>query len=252
MKKTTLVFLCVCMLLIPSSLCRAETAISEGNSLQQYRTDTPLEVEAEIPRVSLSNNGVSHKWEGDGFDSPEDAVKAYLDGLRDKDLSLMISTFAIYKYDLEAYLNTIPLYSPGVTNLYTMANEFAASLNIKNRRGRVANSIKNYYLFLCDSYPSQSVIVLSEDISEFLSQFNNNLNKPKFHTINIVGFIPMEMPTERDQELLEKMAKAYGADELIEHATAVFNLDGREIMLNYGAAKYGSKWYLIDVSQMKR
>ena len=75
--------------------------------------DVPFYATAADAATALSEN----KTEGDGFDSPEDAAKAYLEGLRDLDIPRMMSAFAVESYvenfNFEALLNMLRVYMTG-------------------------------------------------------------------------------------------------------------------------------------------
>jgi len=203
----------------------------------------------------MTAHGQDQKSEGDGFDSPQDAAIAYLEALRDEDLPRMISTFVIESYvqnfNLEASVSRWLFYSTIMP--MPNANEFVISMNIERRRRVVSDMILRQYLFLCDTDPAfrsgQFHIVRDEaHAGEFVNEFNKNLNKPTLHTIEIIGFIPLEIFSnvyvpEEHQSHMEQTAESLGANQ-VESCVAAFRLDGNEYLLCFDAVKYGDKWYL--------
>ena len=187
-----------------------------------------------------------------GFDTPEAAIRAYLEGLRDSDLDRMISAFAVERsvinYSFEATLERLQIYTAmmGMPN----ANEFATAMNIERRRANVVDMIIEQYLFLC--FPELDITEYQslEDASTFVNQFTEALNAPEFQTLELLGFIPPEVldvreqyVSEANQENLAHMAERLGADQL-ESRAAVFELDGNTYLLFFEVIAYGSEWYI--------
>gem|GEM_PF-1352775 len=222
-------------------------------SLTQEKEGSESDPAASPAKTSVSGIDVSRKLEGDGFDSPEDAVKAYLEGLRDGDLNRMISAYAIESYvaniNFEAILNVMRFFMHGLASP-PKANEFVTSLNVEKRRGQVANEILKNYFYLCDPGFDQNRFQSMKDetqASEFVDRLNKSLNK-SFQTIQIVEFA---LPTEANPRMLEPLTKARGAERLIDQATAVINFGGNEFILDCGVVKYGGKWFLDYVREKR-
>jgi hypothetical protein len=92
---------------------------------------------------SSSNTDLSVRDEADmGFDTPEDAVWEYVDGLKNADLDRMIGAFAIETYienaSLEKSLERVRAYLFFSSDInMPNSNEFVTALNIENRRKSV-------------------------------------------------------------------------------------------------------------------
>ena len=202
--------------------------------------------------------GVALKAEGAGFDSPEGAARAYLEGLRDSELRRMISAFAIESYvenyDFEAQLNRMKSYHPGQEVKLPNANEFVTALNVEGRRSRVNDMILGHHFSLCISGLDRSKAQALKDETDargFVAQLNANLNAPKFSTLKILGFIPPEAfpsvySTPRNLEVMARMAIISGAKSLVSRV-AVFTLDGNEYVFCFDAINYGGKWYISSL-----
>ena len=221
-------------------------------SLTQEKGGSESDSTASPAKTSVSGIDFSRKLEGDGFEFPEDALKAYIEGLRDGDFNRVISAFAIESYvenfNFEAYLN-MGFYSHSLASP-PKANEFVASLNVETRRGEVAKEILLIYFLLCDPGFDHNRFPATRDevqASEFVNQLNKSLNK-SFQTIK---FIEFAHPTEANPRMLEPLTKARGAEQLIDRATAVINLGENEFILDCGVVKYGGKWFLDYVREKR-
>ena len=208
-------------------------------------------------KTSVSGIDFSRKLEGSGFNSPEAAVKAYLEGLRDGDLRRMMSAYAIESYvanlNLEAFLTVVRYLNHRQFASPPKANEFVASLSVERRRGQVANEILRCYFYLCDPSFDQNRFQSIKDeaqASEFVDRLNKSLNK-SFHTIQFVKFASPVEPSGAYKRSLEQVTKARGAQQLIDNATAAFNLGGNEFILECGTVKYGGKWFLDYVREKR-
>jgi len=203
-----------------------------------------------------------------GFDSPEDAVIAYLEGLRDSDFGRMLNTFAIGVYvehfDLESFLERLRVYLAHQA-LFPNTNEFITAMNIEMRRGEVAGAIRmQYFALTTQGERVGNLSDLAEEIADqfdlfrpwlieageagnFVQAFSELLNAPELHTLEILGFIPpetVELHThEQNQEIIVRMAEFMGADQLVSRI-AVFELDGIKYMLFVDIASYGGRWFL--------
>lgn len=192
-----------------------------------------------------------------GFNSPEDAVVAYLEGLRDSDLDRMINAFAIEiyieNYDFEAFSNRMRWHSPMQDVRMPNINEFVTAMNIENRRATIIDGIIFQYIFL--SYPefdALSVTFIDEgEESDFVREFSDNLNDLDLSSIEIIGFIPPEALTELyqseiNQNNIANQTGIVGVGELV-NQVAAFELDGNKYLLAVEVGNYNGQWYLLNL-----
>ena len=191
-----------------------------------------------------------------GFDSPEDAVVAYLEGLRDSSFDRMLGAFAVETYvehfNLEAYLERLRVYHLHVAPLPD-ANELTTAMNTEMRRGDVVREIRAQYLILTQSELESTLIPLQIEeggAGDFIREFSGLLNAPELHTLEILGFIPPEniseiYASEQNQENKARNAQFLGADRLVSRI-AVFELDGNKYLLFVEAVSYDDRWYLAQ------
>ena len=187
-----------------------------------------------------------------GFDSPEGAVVAYLEGLRDSNLDRMLNAFGVEAYvrnfDFRADLEWARFYSPANVPMMPNANDFVTNLNIESYRASVIDAIITQYIHI--SFPELEMTRLEDDasIDDFVNQMNSRLDMPEIGTLEILGFLPLEelselIPHERDQSRMDRQARILGADQ-VDGRIVVFEIDGRIYVLFAELVDYGGRWYI--------
>lgn len=197
--------------------------------------------------------------EGEGFDTPEEAVEAYLLALKDADFDGMLSAFAVEAYvdnfDYEAQLNRSHVYNPTYTNFaLPSSNNFMQSVNVEIRRSSITGSILQQYIILREPDLDLSEIVKLEDetaVSEFVAQLNEAFDVSRFSTLEVLGFIPPEDLSDTymidgNQETLQEIANVYGAEQF-ESCTATIQLDSDAYLLCFDVIMYNNKWYIYQM-----
>ena len=92
---------------------------------------------AEPEEESLASGEKNGKirYEGDGFDTPEDAVRYYLEGLRNLDVQQMLGAFAwetrMSRFSVENYYYWLNSYSPTMIPRYLPENEMISTANLE-------------------------------------------------------------------------------------------------------------------------
>lgn len=192
-----------------------------------------------------------------GFNSPEAAVIAYLEGLRDSDLDRMINAFAlevyIENYDFEAFLNRVRAYIPMQEVRMPNTNEFVTAMNIESRRASIIDGITFQYISLSDPDFDVSLPITIEEgeAGAFISHLNDNLDALDLLSLEILGFIPPEALieiylSEANQNILVYQAVVQGVDELV-NCVAVFELDGNRYLLTVEVGNFDGQWYLLQL-----
>ena len=192
-----------------------------------------------------------------GFDTPEEAVIFYLEGLRDSDLNQMLSAFAIEtfveNYDFEELIERVKSYHPAMDVRMPNANEFVESMNVVQRLGTVNVNIISKYLTLTQDMDfvlmMPYIIRDPEEVSGFLLQFERNLDSPDLESIEIIGFIPPESLhefylDEGNQMHIERHAELFGVDE-IANRIVVFQMGRHQYMLFVEVGNYDGQWHLL-------
>ena len=92
--------------------------------------------------------------EGEGADTPEDAVKIYLDGLAANDIDQMLSAFAVESYtenySLAKEVEQLSAYTPAMKNLPPVS-DFSRRINNETRRAQIMEWIRCHYLVITGS-----------------------------------------------------------------------------------------------------
>lgn len=154
---------------------------------------------------------MSQVTEQAGFDSPERAVKAYLEGLRDNDLKRMTDTFS--------------------ENANT-------------------DDIMRQYTILCglDLEAEGPVIFKNQaDVKAFVEKLDNSIKTVDFSSMKLIGFIAPEdleeaYASQKHQENLIKAAQRYGGDKLISCVAAVEVGDIKYILV-FDVIRKDGRWY---------
>ncbi len=154
---------------------------------------------------------MSQVTEQAGFDSPERAVKAYLEGLRDNDLKRITDTFS--------------------ENANT-------------------DDIMRQYTILCglDLEAEGPVIFKNQaDVKAFVEKLDNSIKTVDFSSMKLIGFIAPEdleeaYASQKHQENLIKAAQRYGGDKLISCIAAVEVGDIKYILV-FDVIRKDGRWY---------
>lgn len=224
-----------------------------------------------IVSVLLLDVFAEPRFEGSGYDSPEEALTAYLEALRENDADAMLATFAIESYaknfDFEAYFVEghawfEPSYSYGVPSLPT-DTEYGYRLAVEQRAAALAEDIATPYFMLAEG--------AFEDLEEFLRDYKRQFytfkddaerqeitekyNDPLWEKIlrEMEFGKPYPDPkaqelrskSEKYEELLQKYAEGLGADAYEEYVARV-EIDGREYLMGMCVVCYDGTWFNLD------
>ena len=150
--------------------------------------------------------------------SPEAAVVAYLEGLRDGDFDCMLAVLPDEQAIAANREYFIALGTPpaGLTD-------------------------ENYSLEEIDGFIAY--------LNWLLEHFQSPLSPYDFQSLEVVGFIPEEYfgeiyLSERNQYVLSNQAQRWGADQLVSRV-AIFELGGKRYMMFVDVANFGGEWRIL-------
>ena len=201
-------------------------------------------------------------YEGPGFDTPEDAVTCYMNGLKNLDFEQMLGAYAwetlASHYSVEKNIQRLKAYIPTVSARIPATNDFLVSATLHSLRSYeirlIYNSLEAY--ILGEDYPEGQSIPLREDgdVEAFLQKFDNGRLEALTGMSDIVFLTPdsvtdNKFSLEINQENLKKQTAQYGADEAVNVVAMAFIGDGT-IMCMPTVARYGDRWYMVSVSSM--
>ena len=203
----------------------------------------------------------SNKMEGNGFNTPEDAVEAYLIALRDCDTEKMIATFAVESfvenYNFQNIIERTQVYQPSFTQPIPTTNDFTTELNRLSRVNSINQSFIYQYLFFADTgadyeNPIYFENLNSSDITEFVNKLGSQEHIETMKSVELTGFLnPSKLSdmylTQANLENLKKQATIYGAEEM-ENVVAEVTVNGQAYLYFMQVALFDGQWFNLQVS----
>ena len=223
-----------------------------------------LTVEGEAVPQSVALEGYRSAYgdslEGPGYDSPEEAVTAYLEAMKKGDARGMLSTFAIETYvsemDAQVELERYRAFYPTLGIQMPLGGEYQQQLAVAARYGQLADNL--FYQWMLYSWPEGyeefggTTISLTEDgaVEAFLAGLAENDAAARWQEMEIVEFVePAELSdmylNESNQQNIARQAASYGCDELVS-VVAKLDIGGEEWYQCMDVACYGGKWYNLS------
>lgn len=213
--------------------------------------------------LKLDLGGPEPRLEGEGYDSPEEAVTAYAEYLKEGNLEGMLSTFAVESYvenfDMAMYIemNGIIL-SPramAVTGTYPWNNDPGAALNLELRRQQVCDIIYAQYIsqLLAGTEYESILDGMPKPLdapSDEAEQFIRILRRPPGFSNMKIGKalfgedMLSESVLEQHSEILTR-PNAAKADKL-QDVCLELTIDGADYFLFFQTGRYHGKWYNMD------
>ena len=207
----------------------------------------------------------SIRLEGNGFDTPEEAVTYYLEGLKNLDFDQILGAFAwetqAEHFSTEAKIRRTQAYNSVLKPRLLGDSDFV----------RTANLFSLFAAQIDASYASLDLYILQEDhqnetatgsisltedaaFEEFKSKFNNGRVEKLAELTNIRFFTPDQVTDnkfsmEQNQQSYIRQNAMYGADETVD-LPAVAEVGDEILYCCPTVARYGEKWYLVSVSSM--
>ncbi len=216
--------------------------------------------------MMINSKKTPAKVEGAGYDSPEEAVEAYLNFLKEGDLDGAVSTFAVEScidhYDMEKYLEwvqyvgiTMP-FAARQSPVLSYDSEFLRELNVESRRAYILNGICNQVISAAFMHSGEEEVVdrlvsrtmyelEDEDAVEHVLDFLET--DPRLETIEIGDRLYEEDLLDSD-DLLDTYIKHYKKiwDSDIEMVMYEVEIDGEDYILFMLCVCYDGKWYIAD------
>lgn len=232
---------------------------------EKYPTDTEAAFCGNCGAKLRQDVIASAKLEGNGFDTPEEAVTYYLEGLKNLDFDQMLRAFAwetqADHFSVDAKIRRIQSYTLSLKPRLLGDSGFIRTANLYSLRTAQIDAIYQaieLYILQKD-HPLQAstgAIVFLEDgeFDAFKEKFNNGRLEKLAGLTNIRFLTPDQVTDGKfsldiNQENYIKMNAMYGADETVD-VPAVADLDGEILFCCPTVARYGEKWYLVSVSSM--
>ena len=216
--------------------------------------------------MTMNSKKAPAKIEGAGYDSPEEAVEAYLNFLKEGDLDGAVSTFAVEScvdnYDIEEHLEWVQYFGATMplggrqTPTLIYDSDFSRELNIESRRSYILNGICGQMMSITvmstdeedvvDGLVSRAMYEL-EDKDAAENVVNFLAIDPKLETIEIGDRLDEDDFFDSDFDLnkyMKRYKKIWGSD--IEMVTLEMEIDNEDYTLFMICVCYDGKWYVAD------
>ena len=195
------------------------------------------------------------RLEGEGFDTPEEAVMAYLEALNRGDVGGMLSTFAMESFvghmNPELYLERNRVFTFNMVYTVPTTDEYAQSLILYNRYGRIAQSLLTAYAVNTVGGYENIRFNNLEEIRGFAQEFEESPMNGLIGNVEFVQWInPFALMT--GSATVARMGSGvvgdiayYGADDYTELVTLI-RAGGSDAVQVMSCVKYGDRWYNAD------
>ncbi|MBQ6595043.1 MAG: hypothetical protein IJH78_05210 [Clostridia bacterium] len=232
---------------IPKLVSRSLTPEEVQVFLTVEGTERPVEIDAAstVPRRVGT-------LEGPGYDTPEEAVLAYLNGLNAGDASAMLSTFAIESrvehMDPETYISRMGVFQPTFPGIFPMYGEYARSIAPNIRYAGLANDLFRQYVELSTALEGRLFEVKDlASLQEIAERFERSPMGSWTGNVEFVGWID---PAVLSDNYLRSMNLRYialhiasiGAEDY-QLLAAHIRLNGEDAIQTMGCARYDGRWY---------
>ncbi|MBO4883641.1 MAG: hypothetical protein J5570_09080 [Lachnospiraceae bacterium] len=217
--------------------------------------------------TQMKGAGKTAKLEGTGYDTPEEAVTAYVEYLKAGDYNGIISTFAMESfeenYSVEEFYDRIRAFTPAIATggqqLVMLGNDSAltTSVNLENRRAYISSNVFRQMIVpmaaqvddeeLESTFMSGITFVISDDddletVMEFLG------SDPGFENIEIGDFLD-DSDFDFDyksglKEYNKYKEKAWGGD--IENICMKLEIGRDDYIIFMTCVCYDDKWYIAE------
>ncbi|MBQ4435542.1 MAG: hypothetical protein II879_05540 [Clostridia bacterium] len=211
------------------------------------------------PAAVTAGTAVS-TYEGPGFDTPQETITCYLEGLKNLDFEQMLHAFAwetqARHYDVEVLHKRLRVYSPSVKPRMPSFNDFMLSATLHELRSSqvdlIYQSLESY--ILGEDYHQGRVITFKEDADAdaYLQKFDNG-RLENLRSMSNIRFLSPDTVTdnkfslEKNQQNFIKQSAYYGADEVV-NIVALADVGSDMLYCCPTVARYGDRWYLVSVS----
>ena len=201
-------------------------------------------------------------YEGEGFDTPEEALACYMAGYKYLDFEQILSAYAwetqIEHYKPEENYKYRKAYSNYFTVRIPPNDKFAKAANINMIRAAETKGIYNSletYILEGEIQLGTTVPLMNEDeIEAFMDKYNNGKLEKLTHMTNVRFISPdvvtgMRFSDERNRKNFDKSNACYGADEVV-NIVGLADVDDETFYCCPTIARYGTKWYVVTITSM--
>ena len=255
MKKIAIILMCIATVIISLVETSAANIYDELHEVPSstmagyYHSD-----EAEL--LFFENK----KLEGEGYYSPEEALKAYIQAFSENDIYAMASTFSIEtfvdNYEINKYIEWLGAYH-GLAYLPTNSS-YSRQLNIEKRRAEVFDTIRKQYITLnsyilgVDRNEYELPISLNDgfegpaDLIDYLFLKDDSIILSKIVFLNDIYkavTIHPDYSNEFYQSIIDQKISRMNAEKIEDIAGKIY-IDEKPYLMICETIKYDGKWYI--------
>jgi hypothetical protein len=207
---------------------------------------TPIAIAAAAPEPTAVPAASSSAT----FFTPEAAITAYLDGVKQQNVSAIFAASAIdavaQDFNFQAYADRLQA-MPLVTSPAPAEYPFYAEMNRVRRQNEVLSQVRNLAYSLLSAETVDSSIIANPG-SERVQAFVTDVDPSRLAGIELVKIgapSPDLLSSTRFQENAAKQAAVYGAEELTERV-ALLSFGGKDYLLGFTLIRYGDGWKVMN------
>ena len=261
MKKTLIALLIAALFVTLPGLSVHAAKASDRAAAEEAESAAGTE-DAESGENEAEAEPAERRWEGDGFDTPEEAVTAYIIGLIDWDIEEILSTCAIEtyidNYDFEKQIDrTGRMLSPangGYQSGYIPCEDgLGRQLNVEIRRSQFVQTVIAQYLYMTKSkfltgrnLPAVNLLDY-DSASEMVEEYTVEEGPDILYKGMILpaAFLSDRYYSQNIQYNLMNTAFVDGARQLVSLGAVVFVKD-EPFLMTFGVERFGDKWYITQ------
>jgi len=209
-----------------------------------------------IELVLCSCGSKAKMIEGDGYKTPEEAITAYAEALKEMNLDAMIGCFAVESYarnfNSRAYLEDQGYYQTYMyMSLSGKQSSLADQINIEHVREQILSKIDcqtrtialHNSADLFAAYLSGSSITTDDDSNALISAYSDFSGLGRIEIGDTRDPSSLSDNYENMSDRMTKLAEIDGADEMCSVAIEL-KVEGENWLLSMDADRYGDRWYL--------
>jgi len=208
---------------------------------------------------SAGSSGGTVTYEGPGFGTPEAAAKAFLDGLKNKDMDAMVATFAIESVanncDYIAHLTRMKAAMPQdvvYSCPFPQGDPLGRQVNIQTRLAAVNTSLA--WLIASGVTPSSfsGSLQTVDDPATFQAGIDSDFANFRFAAISDVATVdPAALDPQWNDPRMQTNVAAWAAEFGLNENTfrqlaMTFSVDGQRWAFVPEACRYHDRWYLLN------
>lgn len=200
--------------------------------------------------------GGTERIEGSGWDTKEEAARAYIEGLMEQDVSKMLSACAVETFvehfDLVRQTERNGAFMPVYNDSYLPLNgEFSYQLNLERRRSQMTDLILYQYLAMTKSEASEVMSPVMLEPGQSAADLLSQIYGPEDLEITLEGeilptcLVSPEMLSVAVQRVAAMNAYVDHADQL-DSVAALLRVNGESYLLTLGTECFDGKWYITN------